>query len=57
MSDLSLEKEYFYLSLEGLRVFVVKQYLKRWYCCQSNLDIVPMDSISRQVNNLGTVFE
>ena len=57
MSDLSLEKEYFYLSLEGLRFFVVKQYLKRWYCCQSNLDIVPMDSISRQVNNLGTVFE
>jgi hypothetical protein len=57
ISDLFLEKEDFYLSLKVLEFFGVKHEIKRWYCCQSNLDIVPMDSIPKQVSNFGTVFE
>ncbi len=35
-SDLPLEKDDFYLSPEGYRVFTEKYHLKRGYCCRSN---------------------
>ncbi|MFL2577299.1 MAG: DUF5522 domain-containing protein [Flavobacteriaceae bacterium] len=35
-NNIPLEKEDFYFSAEGYRVFTEKYHLKRGYCCQSN---------------------
>ncbi len=40
-SDLSLEKEDFYRSLKGYKVFTEKYHLKRGICCGSNCKHCP----------------
>ena len=40
-SDLSLEKEDFYISSKGYKVFTEKYHLKRGICCRSNCKHCP----------------